>query len=148
MKKNLFVAFVFISFFGFSQNTETKKLFTNKYGVVNFEIINRIKDSDSDIYSIISFQNLDHKTIIDIRIIILRKKSELKEFADKLIEFCEKEKGIDLSFKKEKEYSINLFPSVNDVVLMDNEGKYNFFSKKQAKKLAQDIITNIDLLKD
>ena len=74
MKKNLFVAFVFISFFGFSQNTETKKLFTNKYGVVNFEIINRIKDSDSDIYSIISFQNLDHKTIIDIRIIILRKK--------------------------------------------------------------------------
>jgi hypothetical protein len=148
MKKNLLVAFMFISFFGFSQNTETKYLFTNKYGIINFEIINRIKDSDSNIYSIISFQNIEYKTIIDTRIILLRKKSELKEFADKLIEFSEKEKGVEVSFKKEGKYSIDLISSSNNVVINDKEGKYNFFSKKQAKSLAQDITANIDLLKD
>jgi hypothetical protein len=41
-----------------------------------------------------------------------------------------------------------LISSSNNVVINDKEGKYNFFSKKQAKSLAQDITANIDLLKD
>ncbi len=148
MKKIVLVTLMVFSLFGYSQNTERKSLFTNDYGVVNFEIVNSIKDSKSDIYSLISFQNIEYRTITDIRIILLSKKTELKEFADKLIEFSEKEKGSDLSFEKEKKYSINLFSNSNHIILMDNKGKMNYFSKKLAKKLAQDIISNIDLLKD
>jgi hypothetical protein len=148
MKKIVLVTLMVFSLFGYSQNTERKSLFTNDYGVVNFEIVNSIKDSKSDIYSLISFQNIEYRTITDIRIILLSKKTELKEFADKLIEFSEKEKGSDLSFEKEKKYSINLFSNSNNIILMDNKGKMNYFSKKLAKKLAQDIISNIDLLKD
>jgi len=148
MKKIILVVLMLLSFFGYSQNSERKYLFTNKYGVVNFEIVNNIKDSNSEIYSLISFQNIDYSTITDTRIILLSKKSELKEFADKLVEFSEKEKGVELSFEKEKKYSINLFSTSNNVILMDNKGKMNYFSKKLAKKLAQDIISNIELLKD
>jgi hypothetical protein len=148
MKKIILVAIMLFSVLGYSQNTERKRLFTNNYGVVNFEIINNIKDSKSDIYSLISFQNIEYSTITDIRIILLSKKSELKEFADKLIEFSEKEKGVELSFEKEKKYSINLFSNSNNVILMDDKGKMNYFSKKLAKKLAQDVVSNIELLKD
>ena len=148
MKKIILVAIMLFSFFGYSQNTERKELFTNKYGVVNFEIINNIKDSNSEVYSLISFQNIDYTSVIDSRIIILNKKSELKEFANKLIEFSDKEKGVELAFKIEKKYSINLFSNSNNVIIMDRDGKFNYISKKQAKKLAQDIISNIDLLKD
>jgi len=148
MKKIILVALMLLSLFGYSQNSERKYLFSNKYGAVNFEIVNNIKDSNSDIYSLISFQNIDYSTIIDTRIILLSKKSELKEFADKLVEFSEKEKGVELSFEKEKKYSINLFSTSNNVILMDNKGKMNYFSKKLAKKLAQDINSNIELLKD
>jgi hypothetical protein len=101
MKKIILVVLMLLSFFGYSQNSERKYLFTNKYGVVNFEIVNNIKDSNSEIYSLISFQNIDYSTITDTRIILLSKKSELKEFADKLVEFSEKEKGVELSFEKE-----------------------------------------------
>ncbi|MEC4048462.1 hypothetical protein OX284_003395 [Flavobacterium sp. SUN046] len=148
MKKLLLVIVLFITCVVYSQNTERKYLFTNKYGVVNFEIINRISESNSNVYSVISFQNTEYKSIIDTRIILISKKSELKEFAEKLIEFSEKEKGVELSFVKKDKYSINLFSDSNNIILMDKENKFNYFSKKQAKNLAQDIISNIDLLKD
>ena len=142
--KKLLLGLLLMSSISYSQTVERKVLFKSKLG---YEIFNSIREKDTTTYFAFSYQNLKYKTITDIGSVFLSKKSELKLFADKLIEFSEKEKGVDFSFS-DKRFVIRLYDFSELLYIEDSKGKYTNLTKKNAKKLATEIYTNLDLLKE
>lgn len=143
MKKLLF-GLLLLSSISYSQTVERKVLFKSKLG---YEIFSSIREKDTTTYFAFSYQNLKYKTITDIGSVFLSRKSELKLFADKLIEFSDKEKGVDFSFT-DKRFVIRLYDFSELLYIEDSKGKYTNLTKKNAKKLATEIYTSLDLLKE
>ena len=142
MKKLLLLlAFTSISF---AQTTERKSLFKSDLG---YEITQSVKESDTTVYFHYSFQNMKYTAITDTAIILISNKSDLKIFADKLLEFSEKPKGVEISFEH-KRFSLTIYDSRNLIIVRDYRGKFTTVSKDKAKKIANEIYTKIELLKN
>ncbi len=146
MKKLLLTFLLAIaSTFVFAQTTtERKTLFKSKYG---YEIIQSVSNGDTTKYFIFSYQNMAYQTITDTGMIYFSKRAGLQSFADKLEEFCNKEKGVDLSYS-DKEYRLNLISSSNNVFIHDSNGKYTIAYKSILKKMLEELKGNISLLED
>ena len=142
--KKLSLVILLIGSVCYSQTVEKKTLFKSKLG---YEIVNSIREKDTMTYFYYGYQNQKYQHITDIGSIFLSKKSDLKLFADKLIEFSVKEKGTDISFA-DKIFKMMLYDFSEMIYIEDNKGKYTTISKKNAKKLADEIYTKLDLLKD
>jgi len=141
MKKLLLLlAFTSVSF---AQTTERKSLFKSDLG---YEITERIKEKDTLVYFQYTFQNLKYTMISDFGIILISNKTDLKILADKLIEFSEKPKGVEISFDHKK-FSLTLYDSRELIIIRDSRGKFTTFSKEKAKNIANEIYTKLDLLK-
>jgi hypothetical protein len=141
MKKLLLLlAFTSVSF---AQTTERKSLFKSDLG---YEITQSVKESDTTVYFHYSFQNMKYTTITDLGIILISNKADLKTFADKLLEFSEKPKGVEISFEHKK-FSLTIYDSRNLIIVRDYRGKFTTFSKEKAKNIANEIYTKIELLK-
>jgi hypothetical protein len=142
--KKLSLVILLICSVCYSQTVEKKTLFKSKLG---YEIVNSIREKDTMTYFYYGFQNQKYQHITDIGSVFLSKKSDLKLFADKLIEFSVKEKGTDISFA-DKIFKMMLYDFSEMIYIEDSKGKYTTISKKNAKKLADEIYTKLDLLKD
>lgn len=142
--KKILLALLLTSSVCYSQTVEKKTLFKSKLG---YEIVNSIKEKDTMTYFYYGYQNQKYQHISDIGSVFLSKKSDLKLFADKLIEFSEKEKGTDISFA-DKKFTMILYDFSEMIYIEDTKGKYTTLTKKSAKKLADEIYTKLDLLKD
>lgn len=146
MKKLLLsLLLVVASYSTFAQTTtERKTLFKSKYG---YEIIQSVSNGDTTKYFAFSYQNMAYKTITDTGIILFTKKADLQSFVDKLEEFSNKEKGVDLSYS-DKEYRLNLISSSNNIFIHDSKGKYTIAYKSILKKMLEELKGNISLLED
>jgi hypothetical protein len=142
--KKILLALLLTSSVCYSQTVEKKTLFKSKLG---YEIVNSIREKDTMTYFYYGYQNQKYQHITDIGSVFLSKKSDLKLFADKLIEFSEKEKGTDISFA-DKKFTMILYDFSEMIYIEDTKGKYTTLTKKNAKKLADEIYTKLDLLKD
>ena len=142
--KNLLLGLFLTSSICYSQTGEKKTLFKSKLG---YEIVNSIREKDTMTYFYYGYQNQKYQHITDIGSVFLSKKSDLKLFADKLIEFSGKEKGTDISFA-DKKFTMRLYDFSEMIYIQDTKNKYTTLSKKDAKKLADEIYTKLDLLKD
>ena len=143
MKKILF-SLLFTGSICYSQTVEKNTIFKIKLG---YEIVNSIREKDTMTYFYYGYQNQKYQHITDIGSVFLSKKSDLKLFADKLIEFSLKEKGTDISFA-DKKFTMMLYDFSEMIYIEDTKGKHTTLSKKNAKKLADEIYTKLDLLKD
>lgn len=144
MKKVLFVLFLFFSALCYSQTIEKKKLFKSQY---DFEIVQRISEKDTIIYFALPFQNEKYKQITDLGLILIEKKSDLKLLAEKLKEFSQKEKGVSIDYVNPL-FTISLYDFTDIIYLYDKNKKYKTINKKLASKIADEILSKIDLLKD
>ena len=80
-------------------------------------------------YFYYGYQNQKYQHITDIGSVFLSKKSDLKLFAD-------------------KKFRMRLYDFSEMIYIEDTKDKYTTLSKKNAKKLADEIYTKLDLLKD
>lgn len=146
MKKLLLsLLLVVASYSTFAQTTtERKSLVKSKYG---YEIIQSVSNGDTTKYFIFSYQNMAYQTISDTGMIYFSKRAGLQSFADKLEEFCNKEKGVEVSYV-DKEYRLDLTGSSNSVFIHDSKGKYTIAYKSILKKMLEELKGNINLLED
>jgi len=143
MRKALSILFLLSSIINYSQTIEKKKLFKSQY---DFEIVQRISEKDTIIYFALPFQNAKYKQITDLGLILIEKKSDLKLLAEKLNEFSLKEKGVSIDYVNPL-FTISLYDFTDIVYLYDKNKKYKTMNKKLASKLADEILSKIDLLK-
>lgn len=145
MKKIMISVAIFIATNGFAQMTETKKLATGKGG---WEIEMNIKNgTDTSTYFYYSFQNMEYSHIIDRGSIFFSKQKDLIAFADALKVLAGKESGARIQLKVD-EYSLRLSDVSNYVYIEDEKGKYTYFTKKTAIKMADEFIANAKLLRE
>jgi hypothetical protein len=144
MKKVFLILILFVSLKSNSQTTERKKLFKSQY---DYEIVQSIIEKDTSVYFAMPYQNEKYKQITDLGLIILNKKSDLKLFAEKLIEFSQKEKGTSIDFANPL-FTISLYDFTDIMYLYDKNKKYKTLTKKMANKIANEILTKLDLLQD
>ena len=89
----LFAMLITLSTNIFAQETvERKTLFKSKLG---YEITQLIRSSGTTTYFYYSYRNQKYRHITDLGSVFISDKEELKVFAEKLIEFSNKEKGIE-----------------------------------------------------
>lgn len=136
----------------YSQKVVTKKILTseNKNDALGYgwEFIQKIKDDvDTTIYFSMGFQNKKYEYASDISLVFFISKEEFVLFFNKLIEFSEMENAITVSEKLGR-HSINLYDFSNDIYIEDSKGKYTYISKSKAKKLANELLLNQNILKD
>lgn len=144
MKKLILILILIVSLKSNSQTTERKKLFKSQY---DYEIVQNIVEKDTSVYFAMPYQNEKYKQITDLGLIILNKKSDLKLLAEKLIEFSQKEKGTSIDFVNPL-FTISLYDFTDIMYLYDKKQKYKTLTKKMANKIATEILTKLDLLKD
>ncbi len=140
----LFAMLITLSTNIFAQETvERKTLFKSKLG---YEITQLIRSSGTTTYFYYSYQNQKYRHITDLGSVFISNKEELKVFAEKLIEFSNKEKGIEVTYT-DKAYSFALYDFNESIYIMDaRQQKYTTISKKQAKLLADEILSKLSLL--
>jgi hypothetical protein len=145
MKKVIFIfAILLATTTMFSQTTERKQLFKSKLG---YEIMQSIKETDTVVYFYYSYQNMKYKTITDLGSIFLTKKQDLKDFADNLILFSEKPKGVVLEYQNPK-FSLLLHETLTSVFIFDKNNKFTSITKAKAKELGEEILSKLSLLKE
>lgn len=140
----LFAMLITLSTNIFAQETvERKTLFKSKLG---YEITQLIRSSGTTTYFYYSYQNQKYKHVSDLGSVFISDKEELKIFAEKLIEFSNKEKGIEVTYT-DKAYSLALYDFSSSIYIYDaKQMKYTSIDKAKAKKLAEEILTKLDLL--
>jgi hypothetical protein len=146
MKKAIFIlAMLLVSFVTIGQVTEKKTLYKSKQG---FEITEKFEDGKSSLkYFYFSFQNKKYQHITDLGSLFFTTKEDLENFANKLIYFSDLEKGKEVTYTdKLTGYTIHQYDSISSLFVFDKNNKYFTITKSQAKKLAEDILQNINLL--
>jgi len=140
----LFAMLITLSTNIFAQETvERKTLFKSKLG---YEITQLIRSSGTTTFFYYSYQNQKYRHISDLGSVFISNKEELKTFAEKLIEFSNKEKGIEITYT-DKAYSLALYDFASSIYIYDaKQMKYTSIDKAKAKKLAEEILTKLDLL--
>lgn len=124
-----------------AQTTERKDLYKG-----SFTITQKIQNDDTTTYFSFTYQNQKYQHISDLGIILMFDKGNVKKFAEVLKEYSQKEDKIQLSYKL-KDFSIELYDFSKNIYINDSKGKYTSVSKKQASKIADEILDNLYLLK-
>jgi hypothetical protein len=148
MKKVIFIlsAMLLISINTFGQiQTERKTLFKSKFG---YEIKESITGNDTLVNLWSSYQNQKYSRITDIGYVSIYKRSEAKVFAEKLIEFSQKEKGTELNYRH-PEFILLLFDFTESIYIYDKKQmKYTSISKKKAAEMGEEILSKLSILKE
>ncbi len=131
----------------FSQMTETKKLASGT-GVRDWKIEMEIKNgSDTSTYFYYGYQNARYTHITDIGSVFLTEQSELIDFANALKIFATKENGVQIQLTIGRT-SIKLYDFSNNIYIEDEDDKYTIISKKNANKLADELLANAKFLRN
>lgn len=141
MKTIILIMLTALSFNVLTQTTEKKTLYKG-----SFSITQKIQDSDTSTFFSFTYQNQKYQHISDLGIILTFDKASVKQLAELLMEFSQKDPGVQVSHKT-KDYTIDLYDFSRNIYLTDTKGKYTAISKKQAIKMADEIFNNLHLLR-
>jgi len=141
MKNLILLAVIMFGMNVSAQTTERKALYKG-----SFTITQKIENSDTSTYFSYTYQNQKYQHISDLGIILTFDKASVKQFAEVLKEYSQKEDKIQLSYKL-KDFSIELYDFSKNIYINDSKGKYTSVSKKQASKMADEILDNLNLLR-
>lgn len=122
--------------------TQRKKLAEER----DFTVYQTIVGEDTSVYYYFSFQNAKYQHITDLGSILLSSKKDILELSSKLKEYTETKERVSLVFAT-NDYSVSLYDFSNNIYLVDKKGKYTIFTKKQALKLSEALLTYVELLK-
>ena len=138
------LAVCLLSMSAYTQQTVKETLAKGR--VVSWSIKRLIEnDKDTIVYFYWGYQNKKYTQIRDIGSVFFYEKSELKLFAEKLIEYCQMERGKSISYSI-GDFKISLFDFSNEIYIEDDENKYTTISKRNAQVLSAEIMQHIDLL--
>ena len=142
MKKTILIAALTFGMNISAQTTEKKALYKG-----SFTITQKIENSDTTTFFSYTYQNQKYQHISDLGIILTFEKASVKQLAELLMEFSQKEPGITIS-NHSKDFTIDLYDFSKNIYLTDTKGKYTAISKKQAVKMADEILNNLHLLRE
>lgn len=141
MNKIITIATLIFGMNIYAQTTERKDLYKG-----SFDIVQKVQNDDTTTYFVFTYQNQKYQHISDLGIILMFDKGNVKKFAEVLKEYSQKEDKIQLSYKL-KDFSIELYDFSKNIYINDSKGKYTSVSKKQASKMADEILDNLHLLR-
>ncbi len=141
MNKIITIATLIFGMNIYAQTTERKDLYKG-----SFDIVQKVQNDDTTTYFVFTYQNQKYQHISDLGIILMFDKGNVKKFAEVLKEYSQKEDKIQLSYKL-KDFSIELYDFSKNIYINDSKGKYTSVSKKQASKIADEILDKLYLLK-
>jgi hypothetical protein len=146
MKRIMVSVALLIATNGFSQMSETKKMASGT-GLYKWKIEMDIKNgSDTSTYFYYGYQNARYTHITDIGSVFLTEQSELIDFANALKIFATKENGVQIQLTIAGT-SIRLYDFSNNIYIEDEDDKYTIISKKNANKLADELLANAKFLR-
>jgi hypothetical protein len=144
MKKTIIALSLVLSNVVYGQVEKREKIAIGK--TQNWQITNLIEDRDTSTYFYWGFQNKKYETIVDIGSVIESSKSELKKFAEKLIEYGNIKEKINQS-ELVCNIRIELYDFSHNLYITEDRGKYTYISKKEAIKFGEEILNYYELLK-
>jgi len=145
MKKTIIALSLVLSSVAYGQKEKREVIV--KGVTQDWQISNYIKEEDTTVYFYWGFQNKEYTTIVDIGSIIETSRSELKKFADLLIEYGSITEKVDQS-ELVSNVRLELYDFSNNLYITEHRNKHTYISKKQAVKFGQEILNYYELLKE
>jgi len=147
--KNLILSLSFMttSFIGFTQSsTQTKTI--AKGTVVDWEISQRIYNNvDTMTFFYYGFKNMKYQYLNDYSSIMFSTKADLDTFAVKLTELANMETKINMTISIGRAVTMSIV-DFTDAIYLDVAGDgYTTISRKNAIKLAEELLVNSSYLK-
>jgi hypothetical protein len=140
----LFIAVMLFTLQNFAQTqTERKTLFKSKF---EYEIKQSVTGNDTLVNLWYSYQNKKYSHITDIGYVSFYKRDDARVFAEKLIEFSKKEKGVEINFVH-SDFSLVLYDFTDVIHIYDKKQlKYTSITKKKAAEMGEEILSKLSLL--
>jgi hypothetical protein len=126
----------------YAQTTKKEKL---AKGIKGWEIYRTISGKDTTVYFRWGFQNMKYQYITDIGSIMTSYKSELKNFAEKLIEYGNIKGRVHQSDYVPHITTIQLYDFSSNIYIQDGD-KYTIITKRTAVKMGNEILKYYELL--
>jgi hypothetical protein len=142
MKKLLTIIMLLTVVTAYTQTSMQKTLVTES----SFKVYERIRGEDTMVYYYMSYQNQKYQHITDLGSILLNQKEDVEELANGLKKLAEHEEKVSIIIHN-KYFEIAIYEFSNNVYLMDSNGKYTTFTKKQAIKLSEALLLHTGLLR-
>jgi len=141
MKRTMIIVALLFGMNSYGQQTQRRNLYKG-----TFDISEKIYKEDTTTFFYFGFQNAKYQHITDIGGIGTSSKEQMKEFAEVLKEYSGKENGISMEYQT-KIGLIYIYDFSKNVYIQSRDGKYTMMTKKKASAIADEMLSNLHLLR-
>lgn len=121
----------------YAQNNKRKILYDGSFTIVT--------NKEDTVVFYYYYQNQENNTNLELGVISIFDKDNVRFFAETLKEYAQKEDETDAVYQN-KDYSISRFKFSKNIYVSDLNKKYTLLTKKQAILLVNEILNNLYLM--